>query len=226
MYRMNFPRSSISRRFTSLMTSSNSGSSNQQNKSLNAGTGGDDNLSASSQNELNRHQQACSRCTCNICLDLARDAVISKCGHLFCWPCLYRWLYETDLTSGGPKTCPVCKSGIDPRLDPSSVIPFYGLGEINGEDPRKRLPYPTRPQGQRTEVPTSQRGDYHNEWFFNFAFMGFHTQFNSGTIHSSWMTFLQEIQRANGDRHDTEFFFGAFFAIVSFLCVLCTILYC
>ncbi len=29
---------------------------------------------------------------CNICLDVARDAVISLCGHLFCWPCLHQWL--------------------------------------------------------------------------------------------------------------------------------------
>ena len=30
---------------------------------------------------------------CNICLDVARDAVVSMCGHLFCWPCLHQvWL--------------------------------------------------------------------------------------------------------------------------------------
>ena len=29
---------------------------------------------------------------CNICLDVASDAVISLCGHLFCWPCLHQWL--------------------------------------------------------------------------------------------------------------------------------------
>jgi hypothetical protein len=25
---------------------------------------------------------------CNICLDIAKDAVVSMCGHLYCWPCL------------------------------------------------------------------------------------------------------------------------------------------
>jgi E3 ubiquitin-protein ligase RNF5 len=29
---------------------------------------------------------------CNICLDTAKDAVVSLCGHLFCWPCLHQWL--------------------------------------------------------------------------------------------------------------------------------------
>ncbi|CAN0221132.1 unnamed protein product, partial [Ectocarpus fasciculatus] len=27
---------------------------------------------------------------CNICLDGVREPVVTRCGHLFCWPCLYR----------------------------------------------------------------------------------------------------------------------------------------
>lgn len=29
---------------------------------------------------------------CNICLDIAKDAVVSMCGHLYCWPCLSKFL--------------------------------------------------------------------------------------------------------------------------------------
>jgi hypothetical protein len=27
---------------------------------------------------------------CNVCLELAKDPVVTLCGHLYCWPCLYR----------------------------------------------------------------------------------------------------------------------------------------
>lgn len=29
---------------------------------------------------------------CNICLDIAKSAVVSLCGHLYCWPCLNTWI--------------------------------------------------------------------------------------------------------------------------------------
>lgn len=80
---------------------------------------------------------------CNICLDTARDAVISLCGHLFCWPCLHRWLEigNGQLRSEG-SLCPVCKAGISKE----NIIPVYGRGGSR-EDPRTKTP--PRPQGQR-----------------------------------------------------------------------------
>jgi E3 ubiquitin-protein ligase RNF5 len=64
---------------------------------------------------------------CNICLDTAKDAVVSHCGHLFCWPCLHQWL-ETRPTR---QSCPVCKAVISR----DKVIPLYGRGG-SGVDPR------------------------------------------------------------------------------------------
>uniref|UniRef100_A0A3P8RRI2 E3 ubiquitin-protein ligase RNF185 n=1 Tax=Amphiprion percula TaxID=161767 RepID=A0A3P8RRI2_AMPPE len=65
---------------------------------------------------------------CNICLDTATDAVISMCGHLFCWPCLHQWLE----TRPSRQQCPVCKAGISRE----KVIPLYGRGSSSQEDPR------------------------------------------------------------------------------------------
>jgi len=86
---------------------------------------------------------------CHICLDIAKDAVVSLCGHLFCWPCLHQWL-ETRPTV---QLCPVFKAGISK----DKVVPLYGRGG-NGEqkDPRTKPP-PPRPQGQRSE-PEAQGG--------------------------------------------------------------------
>jgi len=82
---------------------------------------------------------------CNICLDVAKEAVISLCGHLFCWPCLHRWL-ETRPTR---PLCPVCKAGISK----DKVIPIYGRDNPSQSDPREKLP--PRPQAQRPEPETN-----------------------------------------------------------------------
>ena len=68
---------------------------------------------------------------CNICLDVARDAVISVCGHLFCWPCLHQWLE----TRPNRQICPVCKAGISR----DKVIPLYGRGNTDRKDPRDKV---------------------------------------------------------------------------------------
>ena len=63
---------------------------------------------------------------CNICLETAKEPVVSKCGHLYCWPCIYTWMNQPRDTM----VCPVCKSGISA----DSVIPIYT--KENNEDPR------------------------------------------------------------------------------------------
>jgi len=89
---------------------------------------------------------ATSNFDCNICLETASNAVVSMCGHLFCWPCLHQWL-ETRPTR---KLCPVCKAGISKE----NVVPLYGRGAQSAdggapEDPREKVP--PRPQGHRAE---------------------------------------------------------------------------
>jgi len=92
-----------------------------------------------------------SRYECNICLDMAKDPVISMCGHLFCWPCLHTWLD----TRPNRQLCPVCKSAISRE----KVIPLYGRGCADKTDPRDKIP--PRPRGQRTEESNSGFHGFH-----------------------------------------------------------------
>ncbi|CAK8543379.1 unnamed protein product [Lathyrus sativus] len=81
---------------------------------------------------------------CNICLDLSKEPVLTCCGHLFCWQCLYRWLH----LHSDAKECPVCKGEVTIK----SVTPIYGRGNnarVLEED--STLKIPPRPQAKRVE---------------------------------------------------------------------------
>lgn len=167
---------------------------------------------------------------CNICLEMARDAVVSMCGHLFCWPCLYQWLYATDTNTQSHKTCPVCKSAISRE----KTIPIYGRDgdESNRQDPRDKLP--PRPPGQRTEVPNQQNQfPLGNVWalggpgaqIFGFGDGGFHMSFGIGSLPQYLAALLQEYT-ANDRGNDTDFFLMKFFAICGFLCIVLTLYFC
>jgi len=79
-----------------------------------------------------------SRYACAICMENeAIEAVVTACGHLYCWSCLYRWLDE------GHSRCPVCSA----RVNKSDVTPLYA-SELRGRPPspvprpRSRTPSP------------------------------------------------------------------------------------
>lgn len=81
---------------------------------------------------------------CNICLDLAREPVVTCCGHLFCWPCLYRWLH----LHSDAKECPICKGEVTIK----NVTPIYGRGSIKHvPEDNSSLKIPQRPQARRVE---------------------------------------------------------------------------
>ena len=58
---------------------------------------------------------------CHICMDVAQKPIVTPCGHLFCWHCIYHWLRSNQEYL----TCPLCKSG----LELSSVRPILVPGE-------------------------------------------------------------------------------------------------
>lgn len=97
---------------------------------------------------------------CNICFDLAQDPIITLCGHLFCWPCLYKWLHFHSQS----RECPVCKA----LVEEEKLVPLYGRGKTSTDPRSKSIPgvnIPHRPAGQRPETapppesnPFSQHG--------------------------------------------------------------------
>lgn len=91
---------------------------------------------------------------CNICLDLVQDPVVTFCGHLYCWPCIYRWISFRDdeddhrhLTVENQKPqCPVCKREVSEK----TIIPLYGRGQnTNSSKGGISHPIPQRPQSPR-----------------------------------------------------------------------------
>lgn len=84
---------------------------------------------------------------CNICFDLAQDPIVTLCGHLFCWPCLYKWLHIHSQC----QECPVCKALIEEQ----KLVPLYGRGKSSSDPRSKTIPgveIPHRPAGQRPET--------------------------------------------------------------------------
>lgn len=61
---------------------------------------------------------------CNICLQSACEPVVTLCGHLYCWPCIYKWLHvqESYAESHQEPQCPICKANISC----STLVPLYG----------------------------------------------------------------------------------------------------
>lgn len=108
---------------------------------LNDGTG--ISYTESKQNEESLEPE--SAFICNVCLEITtKDPVVTQCGHLYCWPCLYRWLNSNH------NVCPVCKAGVTKE----NIIPLFIRGAE--EDPRTRIPaqqegIPNRPSGHRPE---------------------------------------------------------------------------
>ncbi|XP_052174067.1 uncharacterized protein LOC127789253 [Diospyros lotus] len=81
---------------------------------------------------------------CNICLDMARDPIVTCCGHLFCWSCIYRWLQ----VHSDAKECPVCKGEVTIK----NVTPIYGRGNSTPEpEEDSSVKIPARPQARRIE---------------------------------------------------------------------------
>lgn len=114
------------------------------------------------------------RFVCNICLDPVHDPVTTLCGHLFCWPCLYRWL-ETQHT-----TCPICLAGVSKE----NVIPLFIKGaEMDPRNKSQEEGIPNRPNAQRPEAPARNNNGLGANTMGNGQFAGLSFTAGSNSIY-------------------------------------------
>ncbi|OVA04563.1 zinc finger protein [Macleaya cordata] len=102
---------------------------------------------------------------CNICFELAQDPIVTLCGHLYCWPCLYKWLHIHSHS----QECPVCKA----LVQEEKLVPLYGRGKTSTDPRSKSVPginIPNRPAGQRPE--TAPRPDPNHFPQHGFGYVG------------------------------------------------------
>ncbi|GMN37459.1 hypothetical protein TIFTF001_006831 [Ficus carica] len=74
---------------------------------------------------------------CSICYQVPLDPVVTPCGHLFCWPCLYKWLH----TFSQSNQCPICKN----RVEENSLVPIFGKGRARSSSADHSSDIPSRP---------------------------------------------------------------------------------
>jgi len=103
----------------------------------------------------------CGGFDCNICLDSVQDPVVTLCGHLYCWPCIYKWIQFQNASSEKPEyqnpQCPVCKAEVSQK----TLVPLYGRGQTakpsEGKTPNLGLVVPKRPRSPGCHVHTGSR---------------------------------------------------------------------
>jgi hypothetical protein len=128
-----------------------------------------------------------SQFQCSVCLETAStDPVVTKCGHLFCWPCLDRWLHGPGSEERAP-CCPTCKGALDPSRT-GDIIPLYGRGRTSATSRASTsgssgAAAPPRPRANREAPPPQPQGGQRQGWIgggMPFIFLGF--GFGSWTI--------------------------------------------
>ncbi len=70
------------------------------------------------QNQSNKNLSANECC---ICMDTAKQVVVTLCGHLFCKKCIHQWIEMKP----GNQNCPVCNKSINKQ----KIVRVYGVDE-------------------------------------------------------------------------------------------------
>ncbi|RDX94877.1 E3 ubiquitin-protein ligase RNF185, partial [Mucuna pruriens] len=71
---------------------------------------------------------------CNICLEMAKEPVVTCCGHLFCRACFD----GLECEYSNARVCPVCEG----EVIESGITPIYGKGNVSGTSDSRGPPPP------------------------------------------------------------------------------------
>ncbi|KAH8382921.1 hypothetical protein KR009_005805, partial [Drosophila setifemur] len=136
--------------------------------------------------------------SCNLCNQYVRGAVITICGHLFCWQCLWPNLQGRSF----PK-CPHCSKRLILHED---IIPFHGEGPLAGPNDSDVLAQPgsvPRPTGMYLSddhVPVwfmlndaKEEADRTHQWDPFSLLVLFPWEFPRVTVHLKVLKWLQLI---------------------------------
>ncbi|CAK7349794.1 unnamed protein product [Dovyalis caffra] len=105
-----------------------------------------------SETDIDSDDSPSSGFDCNICLDSVQDPVVTLCGHLYCWPCIYKWLHFQGVSAENQdqqpqQQCPVCKA----EVSQSTIVPLFGRGQTTklskSKAPNLGIIIPRRPPG-------------------------------------------------------------------------------
>ncbi|CAL9243441.1 unnamed protein product [Arabidopsis halleri] len=145
------------------------------------------------------HESGCF--DCNICLETAHDPVVTLCGHLYCWPCICRWLDVQKSSSFSiiqQQNCPVCKSNISI----GSLVPLYGRGMSSSSPSSETMIIPQRPASSLN--PSLQ---HHHQAHSPRHYGGFAaTESSTDLANAVMMSFLYPVIGMFGDMVHTRIF--------------------
>ena len=130
---------------------------------------------------MSSKKQSGNNFECTICLETAKEPVLTKCGHMYCWPCIYNWLDS----KGGKAKCPNCKN----LITKDDLIPVYTNDE-NKDNTNRFNNIPKRPKAERNpNSDNDNTGNGFSNFSFNFGgffpFMGMGMNFNNQNQYES-----------------------------------------
>ncbi|KAE9585200.1 hypothetical protein Lal_00018019 [Lupinus albus] len=152
---------------------------------------------------------------CNICLGSVHDPVVTLCGHLYCWPCIYRRLRN-------PTTCQICNA----EISFTSLVPLYGRGISNSDSIATRrshmgLEIPPRPMPNNFNYmptfSTNEAASNQNEHFHEAA-ATFPFQYSNITTHMLWQ--ILDTRRNEMEAHNSLNMAYIFLLCCVILCLL------